>query len=387
MNSTKEAATHVPSAAPASWLPVDPGTSRVGGSAAPHLISAATPRRFPCPVTGEGAPAGAGKPEGAGSAGTKPPRSPARVLYMEDSPLQAAYVRSVLEAAGYEVLCCADPFRFKPELDTFHPDVVLMDIVLPGKSGYELVRGLRAEERHATLPVLFLTSEAEIEARIETTRAGGDDHLVKPVRRELLLSSVGSRIERSRRVRDLISRDGLTQLFTASALLEAADEVGRRQHDESEPRAMWVMLDLDHFKRINDTFGHPAGDRVLTGLADLLRHNLRTQDIIGRCGGEEFAIILEGIGEPEAIEVIERLRAGFAAIAQEGEDGTTFQATFSAGIAPLVAGMSVEEWRSAADRALYVAKARGRNRLVMGPVSKAMMRDLPTQPLPRVAAR
>ena len=321
------------------------------------------------------------------------PTTPPRILYVEDSPLQARYVSTVLESAGYSVLCCEDPFKFQEALAGFRPELVLMDIVLPGKTGYELVRGLREAEEHQTLPVLFLTTESEIQARIEATRAGGDDHLVKPVGRDLLLSAVGSRIERSRKVKAMMNRDGLTRLYTAKALLEAADELVDHQRNDATVRATWAMLDLDHFKTINDRYGHPTGDRVLTALAALLRRNLRTQDVVGRCGGEEFAILLEGIEENEAFDVVERLRTQFAGLRHDVGDGTSFSATFSAGLASLRLDASVESWRSAADRALYVAKARGRNCVAMQgltdarnesalhPLTVADRRELPTKPL------
>jgi two-component system cell cycle response regulator len=293
------------------------------------------------------------------------PAEPARILYMEDSPTQAAYAGKVLEGAGYLVRCCADPEGFAAELDAFQPNLVLMDILLPGITGYDLVRRLRGEERMAALPVLFLTTEDQVQARIETVRSGGDDHLVKPVVPKLLLSAVAARLERSRRLTDLLTRDGLTRLLTRAALLDRARQLVARKRQDASRRMTWVMIDLDRFKSINDRFGHPIGDQVLAAAADHLGRHLRRGDCLGRCGGEEFALLLDGPGEDEALSLVERLRGDFGELRHAAGDGVSFRVTFSAGIATLEQAMDLEQWRSAADVALYGAKAAGRNRVVL----------------------
>jgi diguanylate cyclase (GGDEF)-like protein len=250
-------------------------------------------------------------------------------------------------------------------LEEHKPDVVLMDILLPGVTGYDLVRYLRQDERYATLPVLFLTTESQLQSRYRTARVGGDDHLVKPVMPALLLSAVAARIERARLLRHLLSRDGLTRLLTHSAFSEAASGLTRRRDEgDHRPRA-WVMVDIDHFKTVNDRFGHPVGDRVLTSLAALLRRRLRQSDHVGRYGGEEFAILVEDIPEAEVVRLVERLLAEFGAVAHRAADGTEFHCTFSAGVAMLDPGMAIDEWKKAADDALYAAKHGGRNRVAL----------------------
>jgi diguanylate cyclase (GGDEF)-like protein len=292
------------------------------------------------------------------------PESP-RVLSVEDDPLQAAFLRKLLESAGYEFRLCEDPKRFESELISFRPDLVLMDIVLPGMSGYDLVRYVRQDERHATLPVLFLTTEGQVDAQIRTARAGGDDHLMKPISPSLLLTAVAARIERSRFLKSLLERDGLTRLLTHTAFVERAQRVVSRKGRTPERRAALVMMDVDDFKGVNDRHGHPVGDRVLRSLAALLRRRLRQTDVVGRYGGEEFAALIEDLDEAEALRLVNRLREDFAATDHAGADGASFRATFSAGVAMLddhEAGMTA--WRRAADEALYTAKGAGRNRVV-----------------------
>ena len=240
-----------------------------------------------------------------------------------------------------------------------------MDIVLPGFSGCDLARYVRQDERYAALPIVFLTTEVQMQARIETARAGGDGYIEKPVTPGLLLSDVAARIERARFIRGLMNRDGLTRLLTHTAFLEQARSVLAEASRDPGRTVAWVMIDLDHFKAINDRYGHPVGDRVLYGLAALLRRRLRQPDTIGRYGGEEFAVLIEGLGEPEAVRLVSRLLAEFAATDHHAADGTAFRATFSAGVALLSpAAMDLERWRKAADDALYGAKAAGRNRVL-----------------------
>lgn len=284
-----------------------------------------------------------------------------RILSMEDDPDQASFLSAVLESAGYEVRVCAEPKRFESELVAFRPDLVLMDILLPDISGYELARYIRQDEKYATLPILFLTTQSQMEAKIRTVKAGGDDYLEKPVSAGLLLSAVAARVERARFLQSLLERDGLTRLLTHTAFLERAKAiVAIKDRDQQRAYAM-AMVDLDRFKSINDTYGHLTGDRVLASLSALLRRRLRQSDIIGRYGGEEFAVIIDDLREEEAVRLLRRLLEEFSSIEHRAADGKGFRATFSAGISMLENGQTLEQWRLEADKMLYAAKAAGRN--------------------------
>jgi diguanylate cyclase (GGDEF)-like protein len=289
---------------------------------------------------------------------------PARVLSVEDDAEEAAFLRTVLESGGYRFRACADPSRFEADLAAFDPDLVLMDVNLPGCTGYDLVRYLRQSEKHATLPILFLTTEAAQRAHLESARAGGDDHLVKPVAPGLLLATVAARVERARFVKSLLERDGLTRLYTHTVCQERAKSLAAQVRRDPSRRAAWVMVDVDHFKSINDRYGHPTGDKVLTALAAFLRRRLRQSDTVARYGGEEFVILLEEVSEEQAVRLVARLLGEFAQLAHVGPGGVRFTATFSAGVALLEAGAGVEVWKQAADDALYRAKQGGRHRVV-----------------------
>ncbi len=288
-------------------------------------------------------------------------QEPPRILSVEDDPDQAAFIRAFLESAGYQVRTCTDPKNFDAYMSQFQPDLVLLDVMLPGMTGYELARYIRQDERHATLPVLFLTTQGQLDARIESARAGGDDHLVKPVPPALLLNSVSSRLERSRFLKTLLHKDGLTNLLNHTTFMEQAQQVVAQYKRRSGTVAL-IILDVDYFKSINERHGYPGGDKVLAALSLLLRRRLRQSDIIGRIGGDEFGIIAEGLDDSEAVTLATRILSDFAAIQHVTMSHAGFYATCSAGICNLESkDMSLEQWVSYAYSALSKAKAAGRN--------------------------
>jgi diguanylate cyclase (GGDEF)-like protein len=287
----------------------------------------------------------------------------ARILSVEDDPQQGAYLKSILQSGGYEVALCPDPKRFEAALREFQPDLVLMDILLPDITGYDLVRYLRQDERHATLPVLFLTTESQLQSRFRSAQVGGDDYLTKPIVPPILLSMVAARLERARFLKSLLNHDGLTRLYTHTALIERAQALHAQKARDPARQCAWVMIDLDHFKSVNDRFGHPVGDRVLASLAALLRRRLRQSDTIGRYGGEEFVVLFDGLPAQEVMHLMERVLAEFRQMDLDAPGQPPFRSTFSAGVAMLEPGATLDAWKKAADDALYAAKAAGRNRL------------------------
>ncbi|MGE0455384.1 MAG: response regulator [Vicinamibacteria bacterium] len=289
---------------------------------------------------------------------------PERVLVVEDFAEQAAFLQTVLEAAGYEVRVCCDPRSFEADLHASNPDLILMDILLPGISGYALTRYVRLDPAHASVPVVFLTTEAQAEARIRGLRAGGDDYLTKPVAPSLLLTTVAARLERARVLRGLMERDGLTRLLTHSAFLDRVQQAHSRALRRPEVGQALVMMDLDHFKDVNDRHGHATGDRVLAAFGAFMRRRVRQMDVAGRYGGEEFGLLLEGLSQADAARLVKRLLEEFAALEHEAPGGERFRVSFSAGVAGLDAQVTDPDgWLKAADDALYEAKRRGRNRV------------------------
>jgi diguanylate cyclase (GGDEF)-like protein len=290
------------------------------------------------------------------------PRERTRILCVEDDPDQALYIQTILEHDDYEVRSVAEASEFDASLAHFQPDLILMDIVFPGADGVNLTRRLREDRTYATLPIIFLTTRRQVESRIEALVAGGDDYLTKPVEPELLRSVVATRLKSSRAMKEMIEMDGLTGVLTHAAFKRRAEAelVQAALHDET---VTMVMLDLDHFKSINDRHGHLAGDRVLSEFGSFLKRNVREGDKVGRYGGEEFALLLRAVPASDVQALIRRLIAGFMRVSFRGRNDIPFNVTFSAGMAVLDRRWNLQEWTFRTDEALYLAKNLGRARV------------------------
>jgi diguanylate cyclase (GGDEF)-like protein len=286
----------------------------------------------------------------------------ARILCLEDDPDHAAYVCAVLQGANYETRVAHGIEEFERVLEEFRPDLLLLDVNLPDGNGIDLAAAVRRAGAHTALPIIFLTGRSSMRSRLEGIRAGADDYLLKPLDRDLLLATVSSRLDRAQSVRQLIERDGLTLAVTRAAFLQSMD-AAVADHAKSGMPYCLVALDIDHFKDINDRYGHPTGDRVLSLFGRFLRANVRMEDVVGRCGGEEFGILLAGTGPDDARRLIERLLDRFAHIPHSARGAERFYVTFSAGVAALEEGGDAESWRQRADDACYAAKRHGRSRV------------------------
>lgn len=282
-----------------------------------------------------------------------------KVLIVEDDDQLAEHYRLVLEAGGLEVVVVTDPPRVISELSEFRPDIVLMDLHLGHYSGASLARMVRFQPEWLGLPIVYLSSEQDQDQRLHAMAQGGDDFIEKPISDARLVNVVRTRCVRARQLAKLASRDSLTGLLKHSlAKQELVKEFARCQRYGQD--AAVAMVDLDHFKSVNDTYGHATGDTVIRALANLLRHRLRKTDIIGRYGGEEFVVILPDCGVVEAEDVLNDVCNQFSGLVFSSQD-QDFQVTLSAGVASLREFASAEAALNAADEALYQRKNQGRN--------------------------
>ena len=294
---------------------------------------------------------------------------PYRILIIEDDPIVASFFAETLHQAHMHTVVVNDPIKVMQPLAEFRPDMILMDLHMPSCNGLDLAAVIRQQEEYVGIPIVFLSAEASMEKQLEAMRLGSDDYMIKPITPDHLISAVTSRVLRSRTLRSFMVRDSLTGLFNHTTTKEHLEiELARARRNQS-PLA-FAILDIDRFKSVNDTYGHITGDRVLKSLARLLRERLRKTDIIGRYGGEEFAVVLSGTDGPTAVVVLDQIRAGLAQIRQQA-DGEVFTVTFSCGIACFADYPDAPNLTEAADKALYAAKRGGRNRVALAG------RDLP----------
>ncbi len=289
---------------------------------------------------------------------------PFRVMIVEDAEDQAALYAAILREAGMRVTVIADPNRLLGEIDEFHPELILMDMYLPECSGDDLARVVRQLDAFVGIPIVFLSVEDNFDRQLNAIGRGGDEFLTKPIKPAQLLAAIAGRIERYRILRTLMVQDSLTGLNNHSRLQQQLESEVARALRENTPLAI-AMIDIDHFKNVNDTHGHPTGDRVLRTLARFVRQSQRQSDIVARYGGEEFAIVMPNTDAGDADAVIDRLRSRFATLVHDGDKGESFNVTFSAGVATLAGRNNARELLLAADAALYQAKAQGRNCVVV----------------------
>ncbi len=248
------------------------------------------------------------------------------------------------------------------------PDLVLLDVDLPLLTGFEVCQRLKEDPATTAIPVIFLTGADEVYTKVQGFDLGAVDYVVKPFDPAELRARVRAAL-RTKRFHDLLAArshvDGLTGIWNRTYFnqrlgeeISAAQRYGRT--------VSLVMLDLDHFKVLNDSFGHPFGDQVLQAVGDVLHTHLRTTDAPCRYGGEEFALILTETDEQGALLTAERIRAQIAEVPFRPKDRHV-QVTASVGVAVSSfferGALSMSAMLTAADDALYEAKHEGRNRV------------------------
>ena len=252
-------------------------------------------------------------------------------------------------------------------------DIVICDLEMPGMDGFKFLNLVSTREEIRKIPVIMVTGREDQETKIKGLEFGASDYVTKPfdpdelvarVKVQLKIKSLQDSLKKNNELLlNLSNTDPLTQLFNRRYLTEALDNELMRSARVSSPLAL-LMLDIDHFKRVNDTYGHQGGDRVLVAMAELLRGHLRPYDVAARFGGEEFALILPGTGLPQALEVAGRLREAAERLSFSG-NLQDLKLTVSLGAAafPFANVKTVDDLIREADYALYGAKRGGRNRV------------------------
>jgi diguanylate cyclase (GGDEF)-like protein len=285
-----------------------------------------------------------------------------KVLAVDDNPLVLDTVRTLLEEQGTTVHTLVDPRLFWDVLEEKRPDLLVLDLDMPSVSGIELCLVVRGDPRWVHLPILFLTAHDSPEAIQRVFAAGADDYVAKPIVGPELIARISGRLERVRLYRAMAETDPLTGLANRRRLVEAMDRLTRISERYSNPLSV-AVIDLDHFKSVNDEHGHPAGDAVLVGFARLLAGAFRGEDVVARWGGEEFFVALYGAPRDQAAGRLEQVLKQLQALPFQGRD-RSFTASFSAGVAEYPSdGDDLHALYQAADQALYRAKEAGRARV------------------------
>jgi len=320
---------------------------------------------------------GQDRPVGRHAGASAPTRQGAgrtRVLVIEDDRDTRELLAELL-GEEHEVMGAADAESGLERARREAPDVILMDVFLPGMNGFDAARALLENPHTASIPLLFLSAEADEKARVQGLELGAADFVVKPFSSKELLARVDKALRAAKQgehLRALAETDALTGLPNFRALLARLDEEIKRAERYLHPLSV-VMVDLDDLKAINDRFGHATGNRAITALGQAIAAQLRETDFASRYGGDEFVLLLPHAVSAQATGLAERLRAAMREIRVDGSD-LPIRGSF--GVASLRAGHLVtpDQLLRAADAALYRAKREGRDRIRV-----AEPEDLPQQ--------
>jgi diguanylate cyclase (GGDEF)-like protein len=283
-------------------------------------------------------------------------------------------LEATLRKWGYDVMVACDGAEALELLQREDaPGLIILDWMMPGMTGVEVCRRIRQRDSEPYTYILLLTSKSQKEDLIEGMDAGADDYITKPfdqnelqvrLRAGTRLVDLQAQLLKAREdLREQATRDSLTHLWNRRSILSELDRELSRSEREASPMGV-VIADLDHFKNINDTYGHQAGDEVLREAARRMQSSIRPYDSIGRYGGEEFLILFPGCGQEESFAQADRLRKQLAQTEMLVND-TKLRVTASFGV---VSALPSQVWTQESlirksDEALYVAKKSGRNRV------------------------
>ncbi len=302
-----------------------------------------------------------------------------KVLLVDDTPANLTILRKILEIEGYSLSVVTSGELALKVARKFQPDLVLLDIMMPDMDGFETCRRLKEMEEGRNLPIIFITAKDRIEDIVKGFSVGAVDFISKPVRQKEVCARVRTHLniqalikERDNLIEDLTEAnknldqasrtDPLTELSNRRDLYQKLDEEVNR-YKRSQKSFSVTICDIDHFKQFNDKHGHDAGDFVLKHVAELLRHNSRAVDIVGRWGGEEFLIVSPETDISGAKKLAEKLRKSIELEAFRWQN-TELKVTMSFGISSFDRVNNTEACIKEADECLYKAKERGRNRVV-----------------------
>lgn len=303
----------------------------------------------------------------------------AKVLLVEDDPIQAEATKQSLENVGYEVICAHDGISAIKQVKTAKPDIILLDVILPGLDGYDVCRWLKTEEATKGIPVIMLTVKKDLSDKISGLHIGADDYLPKPYNELELNARIYASLRtkalqdelriKNKQLEDLLYKveymaitDVLTGLFNRRRFHDVLLKEFERSRRYATPFSV-IYMDIDHFKSVNDTYGHLMGDTVLKELPLIIQRSIREIDTAARYGGEEFTIALPNTRKEDALLVAERIRS--ATEQHVFSDLAGRKITLSIGITGIPDAMidSGDKMIQCADIALYKAKQNGRNRI------------------------
>ncbi|TYS60433.1 diguanylate cyclase [Bacillus infantis] len=284
------------------------------------------------------------------------------IQVIDDDVSMLILLKDALESKGWMVMENTEPEKAVDQFFDMNPDCLIIDVNLPGKSGFHVLEDIQKHTNKKFIPKLMISIMNDRETRIKAYRLGADDFISKPIDLEEFLIKVERHLDRKQIFDQSVLIDELTQVYNRRFLKDSLKRY-LKELERSNQYFSIAVLDLDHFKQVNDMYGHPAGDRILSEFAQYLKDHVRIGDIVFRYGGEEFILLLPRTNDHDSKEVVSRLLSGFSSRTFI-EGGAELKMTFSAGVYMVHdPSATVAEAIKTADQALYEAKRNGRARV------------------------
>ena len=303
--------------------------------------------------------------------------SPANILIVDDVEDNIEILGDLLTFDGYTVQSAKSGEAALEQVQAARPDLILLDILMPGMNGFEVCERLKTDEVTRDIPVIFVSSMTDLDSKVRGFKAGGVDYINKPFQHAEILVRVNTHItlqrlrkhleEQNIELERLANTDYLTDLYNRRRFFHTVENAFTRAVQDCEHPLSFTLIDLDYFKKVNDTYGHLIGDQVLVHIAHLIRNYCRENDMAARYGGEEFAIFHPCIGRQDAYQVTEEIRKRVETTPYVHKD-REISVTLSAGVVDTEICencMRIDDVLARADQALYRAKNAGRNQVVV----------------------
>lgn len=290
----------------------------------------------------------------------------AKLLIVDDDPAILTLLEGLLQDWGFRLQLLSNPRQFWKSVEQFEPDLVLLDVEMPDVSGFELCQQLRNQPRWSELPILFLSAHTEAKTIQQVFSIGADDYIRKPIVAAELIARVNSWLERARDRKLKAEVDPLTEVSNRQKSTQEMTRLLGLAERYTQPFCL-AVIDIDQFKRINNEFGHAEGDRILRQFGSCLCSAFRPEDVIGRWGGEEFAIGLYGVDKAEGEQYLQHFWQDWQQV-QATNENIALAVTFTAGLATypqdVDQGKGLQSLYQVADSALQTAKADSRKRVL-----------------------
>jgi diguanylate cyclase (GGDEF)-like protein len=285
------------------------------------------------------------------------------ILVVDDNSKNLRLLKDILEDENFTVFTANNGLPVLKMTHDIKPDIILLDVMMPGMDGFEVCKLLKGDYEIKNIPVIMVTAKTESADLKKALEIGAFDYIKKPIDEMEVIARIKSALRFKQyqdKLNEMASKDGLTGVFNHALLIELFEkELSKRERNCGD--IAFVMLDIDFFKKVNDTYGHISGDMVLKELSGILTASTRSSDIVGRYGGEEFGIVLPEITAENAYQLCERIRQSV-----ENHDFSTgkdiIKITISMGIF-FKGTINSQSMIKKADEALYKAKQNGRNRV------------------------